>query len=400
MSIIEIRAPTIGESINEATIVNINKKIGDLVAKEDVLMVLETDKIALDITSPENGHISEIFVNKGDDVKIGDLLLKIDISNNSIETKFNNDKNKIDFKEDKNKKEFLSSKENEVENKPILSTEVAKIIKDSNVVVDKKEQITQIDTQINKNDQHAVVSSADVASQKKQREIKKIKITRLRKSIAARLKQSQNEAAILTTFNEIDMSNVLEIKKKYSDDFSSKYQIKFGLTSFFVKAASMALEDSPIINSFLEGDYIISHNYCDIGVAISTEKGLVVPILRNVEDMNIVDIERGIKDFAEKAKNFKLEINDLIGGTFSISNGGVYGSLLSTPIINPPQSAILGLHSIKKRPIVENDQIVIRPMMYVALSYDHRIIDGHEAVLFLQKIKEYVEDCSRMLLNI
>ena len=381
--VLKVTVPVLGESITEATIATVKFKSGDYVKRDDILIELETEKVTLEVYAPESGIISEIKVKSGDNVLINQELLSIKLGeepminnvkkstnteNNTVEKEANPSAEKIIFENNLKKDEILPSGKNE----RILKEDVINHISCSK-------------TQTNNNNQN-------------QEEI--VKMSKIRKTIAKRLKDSQNTAAILTTFNEIDMSYVMDLRNKYKDQFEKIHKTKLGFMSFFIKAAVRILSEIPAINAEIKGDDIIYKKYCNIGVAVGTEQGLVVPILRNCEDLSFAQIEKQIVNYGQKAKDGNLTMADMQGGTFTISNGGVYGSLLSTPIINPPQSGILGLHNIVKRPVVVDDQIVIRPMMYTALSYDHRIVDGKEAVTFLVRIKQLIEDPQRLLLEI
>ncbi|CAK8163191.1 dihydrolipoyltranssuccinylase [Candidatus Xenohaliotis californiensis] len=416
MSIIEIKVPTMGESVVDAVVGSINKNAGDVVKKDDVIMTLETDKVAVDVVAPKDGKLLEFIVQESSEVKIGALLCTMDdevVANNvnvadRSKSKINitqttdpviqegaisNDA-KLANVSNKNESHSASDKDLALAKDNIGS-------KNTSSAMQTNSKESDIDSNTNKSpidNDFAMSKTRDLSM--RTREEKSIKMTRLRSRIAERLKQSQNDAAILTTFNEIDMSSLLMLKNKHQDNFLLKHKIKFGFTSFFVKAAAMALLEVPIVNASIDNGYVLHRNYVDIGVAVSTNKGLVVPIIHNADIMDVVAIERDIKVYANKAKNGTIAIDDLTGGTFSITNGGVFGSLLSTPIINPPQSAILGLHAIKDRAVVVDGEVKVRPMMYVALSYDHRIIDGHEAVIFLCSIREYIEDCARMLISV
>uniref|UniRef100_A0A2C9JLT2 Dihydrolipoyllysine-residue succinyltransferase component of 2-oxoglutarate dehydrogenase complex, mitochondrial n=1 Tax=Biomphalaria glabrata TaxID=6526 RepID=A0A2C9JLT2_BIOGL len=357
----------------------------------DTLVVWEAqfDKVSVDVASTEDGIIDSFLIKKSDSAKVGDVLFRVKTSDDRP--------NKIDKK---NIVTDLSVNDAKNNNNDLQNN--------SSIDKDKSNQVKNISSISAENvDQDLLNKNFDTRNlndlffeKKEKRDDRPIKMSKLRSRIAERLKQSQNESVILTTFNEIDMHNLLELKDKYKDEFFKKHGVKLGIMSFFVKAVISAISEIPIINFFIENDQIIQRTYCDIGVAVSTEKGLLVPIIRNAELMSIQEIEKNIISLSNKARSGNIDISEITGGTFTISNGGIYGSLMSTPILSPKQSGILGMHSIKKRPVVIDDEIVIRPMMYVALSYDHRIIDGHEAVVFLNKIKDYIEDCSRMFINI
>lgn len=382
---IEIKTPELGESIESGTIGKIYKKAGEFVKKDELILEIETEKVVLEIVAPNDGVIAEFSVKQDDVIKKNDIICKLD---------------------PKAKSEGSSS-EKPVENKEVAGKSPApsaqKIISENNLD-SKNIQGSGKDGQILKNDAMNAINKGNIAEQPSifngEKEIKRVKMSKLRQTIAKRLKDSQNTAAILTTFNEVDMHNVMELRSKYKDVFEKKHGAKLGFMSFFVKAAVQALYELPAVNAEIDGDEIVYKNYYDIGVAVGTENGLVVPVVQNCDKLSMSDIEKKIVEYGKKARDGKLSIAEMQGGTFTISNGGVYGSLLSTPIINPPQSGILGLHNIVKRPVVIDDQIVIRPMMYIALSYDHRIVDGKEAVTFLVRIKEFMENPARLLMEV
>lgn len=413
--------PSLGESVSTGTISKWHKKEGDIVALDEKIVEVESDKVGIDINANVHGKITKILKNEGDNVEVGEVIcvIRSDVSQKEIHSSKSSD---IDINLS-NCKDIISANK--------LSPAVAKMVAEhkmnpenisgsgKNNRITKGDIIDVIDSNLNNNN---ITSTNDIQTQQLQiptlicdtsmqtasvltdvkasRTIERVKMTRLRRTIAQRLKDSQNNAAILSTFNEVDMFNVSELRKKYKEEFEKKHEIKLGFMSFFVKAATAALQELPIINAQVDGYDILYHNYCDIGVAVSTNSGLVVPIIRNAEHLSFAEIEMEISQLGKKAREGNLSINELSGGTFSITNGGVFGSLLSTPIINPPQSAIMGMHKIQDRPVVINDTIQIRPMMYIVLSYDHRIIDGKEAVTFLTKVKSYIESPERLLLNI
>lgn len=384
---IEVRAPSLGESISEATISNILKTNGSQVKKGDIILEVETEKVTLEVTALQDGMISEMNLKVGDMIKANDFVCNISPSSipNTVENKPSTQANVIEMKEEKN-----------------VSPSASKLAHENNIDTDnlngsgKRGQILKEDVLSYLNNDNKAIQSQTIHTAR----VERVKMSKLRQTIAKRLKDSQNTAAILTTFNEVDMYEVMNLRKKYKDSFEKKYGVKLGMMSFFVKAAVETLSQIPAINAEINGDEIIYKNYYDIGVAVGTEQGLVVPVLRDCDKMSMSDIEKSIVDYGRKAKEGKLSMSDMQGGTFTISNGGVYGSMLSTPIINPPQSGILGLHNIVDRPVVVNGEIVIRPIMYLALSYDHRIVDGKEAVTFLVKIKQIIEDPSRLLIGI
>jgi 2-oxoglutarate dehydrogenase E2 component (dihydrolipoamide succinyltransferase) len=383
---IEVRAPSLGESISEATISNILKANNSQVKKGDIILEVETEKVTLEVTALQDGIISDMNLKVGDIIKANDFVCNISPSSAPI----------------KEEQPAKQTKAIEVQEEKNIAPSASKLAHENNINTDningsgKRGQILKEDILSYLNNDGKAIQSQTVQASR----VEKIKMSKLRQTIAKRLKDSQNTAAILTTFNEVDMYEVMNIRKKYKDSFEKKYGVKLGMMSFFVKAAVEALSQIPAINAEVNGDEIIYKNYYDIGVAVGTEQGLVVPVLRDCDKMSMSDIEKSIVDYGKKAKEGKLAMSDMQGGTFTISNGGVYGSMLSTPIINPPQSGILGLHNIVERPVVVNGEIVIRPIMYLALSYDHRIVDGKEAVTFLVKIKQMIEDPSRLLMGI
>jgi 2-oxoglutarate dehydrogenase E2 component (dihydrolipoamide succinyltransferase) len=386
---VNIVVPALGESVSEAAIAKWHKKEGDQVSVDELIVELETEKVTLEVNAPASGTVSSILKQQGEVVKVGDILSTMEPGEVKVSPQIISSEKHIDLHAD------LETKSSPVVDSVVVNAaapSAVKIASESGVNLSSVHGSGK-DGRITKGDVlYAIASSA-------KRE-ERVKMTRLRKTIAQRLKDSQNTAAILTTFNEIDMYNVVQVRKKYKDDFEKKHGIKLGFMSFFVKAVVSALKEIPAVNAEIDGDDIVYKNYYDIGVAVGTEQGLVVPVVRGADQMSFADIEKEISRLGKKAKDNKLGMDDMIGGTFSITNGGVYGSLLSTPIINPPQSAILGMHNMVERPVVIDGKIEIRPMMYVALSYDHRIIDGKEAVTFLVKIKNAIENPERMLLSI
>ncbi len=440
----KILVPVLGESLNEATVSKWLKNKGDSVNADEAIVELETDKVNLEVPAAVSGVLSEINSNEGDTVQVGAVLgiiseseakiqkiEKIKPKTNEVQEEEkiasvdNKDKNggsdiqaepsmlndedePLVLKEEK-EEPLILNEEVEADEKKIESTKkdinlspaVRKIVTEKNIDVNKIEGSGR-DGRILKGD---LISLMGENPQPNQRKIQfgqeeRIKMTRLRQTIAKRLKEAQENAAMLTTFNEVDMSGIISMRKENQEDFQNRYNIKLGFMSFFVKACVVGLKLFPAINAEIEGQDIIYKNYYNISFAVGTEKGLVVPVLKNADEMSFADIENEIKKLSEKAKNGSLTIEDLQGGTFTISNGGVYGSMLSTPILNPPQSGVLGMHNIVERPIVENGEIKIKPIMYLALSYDHRIIDGKDSVSFLKTIKENLEDPRRLFLNI
>jgi 2-oxoglutarate dehydrogenase E2 component (dihydrolipoamide succinyltransferase) len=431
----KILVPALGESITEATVSKWLKNQGDSVKTDEPIVELETDKVNLEVPSPIDGVLSNINSKNGDIVQIGALLglisqnngyspekkklkenEKIKVENNVVNLEIERKENKI-FEEEKiaKKKPLVLTEEaliltNEVKkeqrdlkikNNKTLSPAVRKIVVENKIDLQKVRGSGK-EGRVLKSDLISMMGTNPQPSERKIQygQEERIKMTRLRQTIAKRLKQAQENAALLTTFNEVDMTSIIEMRKENQEDFQSRYEIKLGFMSFFVKACVAALKNFPSVNAEIDGDEIIYKNYYNISFAVGTEKGLVVPVLRNADELSFADIEKNIKTISEKAKNGKLTIEDLQGGTFTISNGGVYGSMLSTPILNLPQSGVLGMHNIVERPMVVDGEIKIRPIMYLALSYDHRIIDGKESVSFLKMIKENLEDPRRLFLNI
>ena len=437
----KIVVPVLGESITEATVAKWLKNKGDSVEADEPVVELETDKVNLEVPSPSDGVLSEINAQNGSTVEVGAVLgsiiggsskkdesedkpkeeettnkednvisLKKEVEIKEVETKlFDKEEEISDPKEDTKKEEPLilteevSSKKEKYKKTDDLSISpaVRKIAADNKIDL-KKIQGTGKGGRISKGDLLSLMNVKPAPSERKINfgQEEKIKMTRLRLTIAKRLKQAQDNAAMLTTFNEVDMSGIIDMRKENQGDFEGRFGIKLGFMSFFVKACIESLKLFPAINAEIEGENIIYKNYYNISFAVGTEKGLVVPVLKNADEMSFADIEKKIKELSDKARDGKITIDDLQGGTFTISNGGVYGSMLSTPILNLPQSGVLGMHNIVERPHVVNGEIKIRPIMYIALSYDHRIIDGKEAVSFLKNIKDNLEDPRRLFLNL
>ena len=424
----KILVPVLGESITEATVAKWLKKKGDVVQTDEALVELETDKVNLEVPSPIEGVLSEINSVDGDTVEVGSVLgvisqngalpkeeniiTKINpekAENNVVNLEIQKKEPKI-FEDANEKKEAPLVLKNEIEEQDTnikkdfenkLSPAVRKIVVENKIDL-KKITGSGKDGRILKGD---LIEMMGVNPQPSERKIKygeeeRIKMSRLRQTIAKRLKQAQENAALLTTFNEVEMSNIMEMRKENQEDFQSRYSIKLGFMSFFVKACVAALKMFPSVNAEIDGDEIIYKNYYNISFAVGTEKGLVVPVLKDADQLSFADIEKNIKNISQKARDGKITIEDLQGGTFTISNGGVYGSMLSTPILNLPQSGVLGMHNIVDRPMVVDGEIKIRPIMYLALSYDHRIIDGKESVSFLKMVKENLENPRRLFLNI
>ena len=429
----KILVPALGESISEATVSKWLKSEGDSVDADEPLVELETDKVNLEVPSPVTGILTKIDSKDGSIVEVGALLGSV--SENGTNSKKVEEMKKIEplivesnlakLDTKKEKKEIEIFEENVNEEEPVdtplvltkevkedqkilkpntnesLSPAVRKIVTENDIDI-KSVKGSGKDGRVLKGD---LINLMGVNPPPSERKIKhgqeeRIKMTRLRQTIAKRLKQAQQNAALLTTFNEIDMTNIMEMRKDNQEDFQNRYGVKLGFMSFFVKACVVALKNFPAVNAEIEGEEIIYKNYYNIGVAVGTSEGLVVPVLKNAEHMSFPEIEKNIVSFGTKARDGNITISDMSDGTFTISNGGIYGSLMSSPILNPPQSGILGMHKIQKRPTAINDKIEIRPMMYLALSYDHRIIDGREAVSFLVKVKENIEDPQRILIGV
>jgi 2-oxoglutarate dehydrogenase E2 component (dihydrolipoamide succinyltransferase) len=417
---IEIKVPAMGESVTEATVARWFKKEGDAVTRDEPLLELETDKVTVEVPAPADGALESITVKPGATVEVGATLGVIAegaAGRHAPVTSSNPDA--VALPKDEPPKETLKTpvtpapapaaapakpapavmpaarrvaEENDVDTAALSGTG-----KDGRVT--KGDVLAELESRAQQRSATPVVAVSAGPRPRAARE-ERVTMTRLRKTIALRLKESQNTAAQLTTFNEIDMSHVMAIRSQYKDSFEKKHKVKLGFMGFFVKACVAALKDLPNVNAEIEGDDIVYKNYFDIGVAVSTERGLMVPVLRDADQLSLAGIESAIGGFGARARDNKLKLEELQGGSFSITNGGVFGSLMSTPIINSPQSAILGMHKIQPRPVADGNTIVIRPMMYVALSYDHRIVDGKEAVTFLVKVKEAIEDPQRLLLEI
>ena len=448
----QILVPSLGESVTEATVSKWLKQVGDKVDSDEPLVELETDKVNIEVPSPQGGTLSSIKVKEGATVEVGSLLgiinegksdsTKLDNSNekseiqktslkkdseNSKKIKKNNLKKPktlklVNQEKEESKKEkplilsTLADIKNSEENlnngdkdsryippktKRNLSPAVRKIVEENNIDITNIEG-TGREGRISKGDLINLMGNIPQPSKRQATHgpEERVKMTRLRMTIAKRLKEAQESAAMLTTFNEVDVQTIMQMRKDYQEDFQKKYSVKLGFMSFFVKAAVVALKNFPAVNAEIENDHIVYKNYYNISIAIGTDKGLVVPVLKKADELSFADIERNIFLLSEKAKKGKITINDLQGGTFTISNGGIYGSMLSTPILNPPQTGILGMHNIVNRPVVKDGNIVIRPIMYLALSYDHRIIDGKEAVSFLKTIKDCLEEPRRLFLDL
>ncbi len=397
---IEIIVPSLGESVSEAAIAKWHKKQGDVVKVDELLLELETEKVTLAVHALSSGVISKILKNEGDTVYMGESVGQItEGAVSSVASPSTLDKEIQQQPASINKIDVPPSVQRLVSENKLQLADIKGTGREGRVT--KGDVLEFINTPPAKETELPVINNV-IANVVRANEgmVERVKMSRLRKTIADRLKQSQNTAAILTTFNEIDMLKVINLRMQYREEFEKKHGVKLGFMSFFVKATIEALKAVPSVNAEIEGDEILYKNYYDIGVAVGTEQGLVVPIVRQADKLSFAKVEKEIAGLGKKAREGKLSMSDLSGGTFTISNGGVYGSLLSTPIINPPQSGILGLHKTEERPVVVNGKIEIRPMMYIALSYDHRIIDGKEAVTFLVKIKGLIENPEKLLLNL
>jgi 2-oxoglutarate dehydrogenase E2 component (dihydrolipoamide succinyltransferase) len=409
---IDIKVPTVGESINEVTLLKWNKKDGEYVERDEVIAEMESEKATFEVNAEKAG-VLKIAAQEGDTLKIGDLLASIDENAakpngnevnkpeeriQGISTKAQEAvKKKSEEKKAKEEKPAAGTRQSETE---VKATPVA-----SAMMADKKVEVSSISPsgiggKILKDDVLAALANPGKVTGGKplfSREEKKEKMSLLRKTISKRLVEAKNTTAMLTTFNEVDMTRIMDIRNKYKEKFKEIHNIGLGFMSFFAKACCIALQEWPAVNAYIDGDNLIYHDYCDISIAISTPRGLTVPVIRNVESLSMSDIEKKVVELAAKARDNKLSMEELQGGTFTITNGGVFGSLMSTPIINLPQSAILGMHKIEERPVALNGQVVIKPMMYLALSYDHRIIDGRESVSFLVRVKELLENPDQLL---
>lgn len=431
----KILVPVLGESITEATVAKWLKKKGESVDADEPIIELETDKVNLEVPSPITGVITEINCNNGDTVAVGAVLGTVTDGTKETEkiekkdkksSEQNQSNNIINLEQEKNQEPRFFQDKNNFSEKPLilkdeqplilknvvmkksnhlkkqtLSPAVRKIVEENKINLDLV-QGTGKDGRILKGDLISLMGTSPRPSERKIQygQEERIKMTKLRQTIAKRLKEAQENAAILTTFNEVDMSEIIAMRKENQEDFQTRFGIKLGFMSFFVKACVLGLKSFPVINAEVDGQEIIYKNYFNISFAVGTEKGLVVPVLRNADELSFAEIEKNIKSISEKARSGNLAIEDLQGGTFTISNGGVYGSMLSTPILNPPQSAILGMHNIVERPAVVDGEIKVRPIMYLALSYDHRIVDGKDSVSFLKLVKENLEDPRRLFLDI
>ncbi len=412
----QVKVPNLPESVSDATIAKWHKKVGDSVSRDENLVDLETDKVVLEVPAPADGVLAEISAEEGDTVGEGDVLGSIgegdgnkatddsDTDSKDDKTKSSSGDDDSDAASEKAGSEPDSEKQDSAGQKRAPSKEDTADLAPS---VRRLVEENAVDPgQIAGSGRGGRITKGDVLGHLKSgasagpRSEERVKMSRLRSRIAERMKEAQNTAAILTSFNEVNLKAVMDLRARYKDQFQKTHGVKLGFMSFFVKACCEALQKHPVVNASVDGNEIVYHGYQDIGIAVSTDRGLVVPVLRDAHRLGLAEIEQGIADYAESARKGTIKLEDLQGGTFTITNGGVFGSLLSTPLLNMPQSAILGMHAIKERPVVEQGQVVVRPMMYIALSYDHRIIDGRDAVLFLVAVKEALEDPARMLLGL
>jgi len=435
-----ILVPVLGESVTEATVAKWLKNEGDKVNADEAIVELETDKVNVEVPAPSNGIIEKISVKEGQTVNVGALLGTITqsknsgISTDSEEKKYSPPSKKLQVVNDEEKNEVIKKKEETNNETKLFEKNEKQENEEAPLVLTEVHNEQEVLINLNQNDVSPAARKLAVESNINLSEIKgsgkngvilkedlldlmgttpklserkishgpeeRIKMTRLRMTIAKRLKEAQENAAMLTTFNEVDMSGVISMRSEHKEGFQKKHSVKLGFMSFFVKACVVGLKNYPVINAEIQGDEIVYKNYYNISIAVGTDRGLVVPVLRNTDEMSFADIEKNINLLGQKARDGKIIINDLQGGTFTITNGGIYGSMLSTPILNPPQSAVLGMHNIIERPVVIDKTVSIRPIMYLALSYDHRIVDGKEAVSFLKTIKECLEDPRRLFLNL
>ena len=392
--LLEIKVPPLSESVSEATLLSWHRKEGEFVKRDENLIDIETDKVVLELPAPQAGKLTKIVIKDGATVRAGEVIALLDTEAQAEEAPA--------------PAAAVAAAEKPAE--PVLSPAARKLAEEGGVNPaeltgsGRGGRVTKEDVAARLENRPAAAEARapamDMSALLGDRPEQRVPMTRLRQRVAERLVQAQQTAAILTTFNEVNMQPVMDLRAKYKDKFEKEHGVKLGFMSFFVKAAVKALKQFPVVNASVDGNDILYHGYYDIGIAVGSERGLVVPVLRNADQLSFAEIETAIAEFGRKAKDGKLSIEELSGGTFTLSNGGVFGSMMSTPILNPPQSAILGMHATKERPVAENGQIVIRPMMYLALSYDHRIIDGREAVLTLAAIKDALEDPARLLLDV
>lgn len=396
---IEVKVPALPESVADATIATWHKKVGDKVTRDENILDLETDKVVLEVPAPADGILQEILFKEGATVRSGELLACIEAGNAAVPKHEEKNTSSVSALEDKSTSPVVRRMlaENDLQPSQIKgSGKDGRITKEDVVAFiesnrDKKSAPSAV-TETKKSDVSIAPSGA--------REERRVPMSRLRAKVAERLLEAQHNAAMLTTFNEVNLKAVMDLRAQYKDSFEKKHGVKLGFMSFFTKAVVESLKRFPAVNASIDGQDIVYHGYYDIGIAVSTERGLVVPVVRDADQRSMSEIEQAIGDAATRARQGKLSLEEMQGGTFTITNGGVFGSLLATPIINPPQTGILGMHKIQDRPIVEKGEIVIRPMMYLALSYDHRLIDGKDSVQFLVSVKELLEDPSRLLLNV
>ncbi|QEE08306.1 2-oxoglutarate dehydrogenase complex dihydrolipoyllysine-residue succinyltransferase [Bartonella kosoyi] len=400
----EIRVPTLGESVTEATVGKWFKKLGEAVAMDEPLVELETDKVTVEVPSPVVGKLSEIIAKEGDTVEVNALLGVVEAGEAGVTQSFSPSATSVPAASSESEKLASSST-------MLPSPSAAKLMAENNIAKSdiagsgKRGQILKgdvlggLEQRTKTPTPSSPATGSSVVSVPETRE-ERVRMTKLRQTIARRLKDAQNVAAMLTTFNEVDMSAVMDLRKRYKDLFEKKHGVKLGFMGFFTKAVCHALKELPAVNAEIDGTDIVYKNYVNVGIAVGTDKGLVVPVVRDADQMSLAEIEKEIGRLGRLARDGKLAVSDMQGGTFTITNGGVYGSLMSTPILNAPQSGILGMHAIKERAMVVEGQVVIRPMMYLALSYDHRIVDGQEAVTFLVRVKESLEDPERLVLDL
>ena len=429
----KITVPTLGESVSEATVSKWLKSTGEKVSVDEPLVELETDKVNVEVPSPVSGYLGSIAAQEGETVNVGSLLGTVDGSSSNKQNKTSEISDYSPPKKTKEEPKLKSFKEEKVsKSKKVLEEPTLKLEEEEPLILEQlhneekikpnKKQVSpaarkmaseaKVDlSSVKGTGKNGVILKEDIMSlmgskpAPSERKVKhgpeeRVKMTRLRLTIAKRLKEAQENAAMLTTFNEVDMSEVMAMRSQYKNEFQNKYGVKLGFMSFFVKACVIGLKNYPAINAEIQGEEIVYKNYYNISIAVGTDRGLVVPVLRETDEMSFADIEKNIGELGQKARDGKITIEDLQGGTFTITNGGIYGSMLSTPILNPPQSAVLGMHNIIQRPVAVEGNVEIRPVMYIALSYDHRIIDGKEAVSFLKIVKESLEQPKRLFLNI
>ena len=402
---IKIKAPTFPESVADGTIANWVKKEGDNVSQDDVIAEIETDKVVLEVIAQTDGKISKIIKDEGEIVQSSEVIGEFDELSDISEVKEKIEE-KVEEKVQDKKEQKKEEPPDKTENVRKIGPAAKKIISEENIDSNeikssgKGNRITKADVINHMNSKNEESSAVISSSFNDDRPEKRVPMSRLRSTIAKRLVSVKQETAMLTTFNEVDMLPIKELRSKYGTEFEKEHGVKLGFMGFFVIAAVQALKKFPVVNASIDGDDIVYHGFQDIGVAVSTDRGLVVPVIKDADTKSLPEIEKSILEYSDKARNGKLSIDEMQGGTFTISNGGIFGSLLSTPILNAPQTAILGMHAIQERPVAINGEVVIRPMMYLAMSYDHRLLDGKEAVTFLVSIKEQLESPERLLLNL